>query len=135
MLSPSFQDSLFVSQKTSCTEKRGGAYLSVRRLVALGRRVVPELWGPLTVFRASKNIFISFLSAKDCIASALLLSQESCISLSLVWTVLHIFEYAALRDTELVPLRYVVFLVFLFKESLDFVILVKAVLVFTRYWS
>ena len=46
-----------------------------------------------------------FLSAKDWISSAWLLSQESCISLSLVWTVLHIFEFAAFLDTKLVSLR------------------------------
>ena len=47
-----------------------------------------------------------FYLQKDWISSALLLSQETCISLSLVWTVLHIFEYAALLETELVSLRY-----------------------------
>ena len=68
--------------------------LSVRRLVlaALRSRVVPELWGPYTVLSASKNFFISFVSAKDCISSAFLLIQEYCMSLSLVWTVLHMFE-------------------------------------------
>ena len=69
------------------------ASLSVRRLVpsALRSGVVPELWGPYIVLSALKN-FISFLSAKDWISSAFLLSQESCISLSLVCTVLHMFE-------------------------------------------
>ena len=70
MFSPSFQDSFFVSQKISsiCTKEW----------------VVPELWGPFTVLSASKNFFISFLSAKDWISSAFFLSQESCMSLSLV---------------------------------------------------
>ena len=47
------------------------ASLSVRRLVpsALRSRVAPELWGPYTVLSASKNFFISFLSAKDWISS------------------------------------------------------------------
>ena len=42
---------------------------------------------PRIVLSASKNI--SFLSVKDWILSAFLLSQESCMSLSLVCTVLH----------------------------------------------
>ena len=47
-----------------------------------------------------------------------------------------IFEWAVLLDTELLSLRYAVFLVFLFKELLDFfIILIKPVLVFARYWS
>ena len=60
--------------------------LSVRRLVpsALRSGVVPELWGPYTVLSASKNFFMSFLSAKDWISLAFFLSQESCMSLSLV---------------------------------------------------
>ena len=81
MFSPSFQDSKIAS-------------LSVRRLVpsALRSGVVPELWGPYIVLSASKNFFISYLSAKDWISLAFLLSQESCMSLSLVCTVLHMFE-------------------------------------------
>ena len=85
------------------------ASLSVRRLVpsALRRGVVPELWGhKLSLWHQRTSSYPSFLSAKDWISSALLLSQESCISLSLVWTVLHIFEYATLLDTELVSLKY-----------------------------
>ena len=48
------------------------ASLSVRRLVrpALRSGMVPELWGPYIVLSASKNFFISFLSAKDWISSA-----------------------------------------------------------------
>ena len=70
------------------------ASLSVRRLVpsALRSGVVPELWGPYIVLSASKNFFISFLSAKDWISSAFVLSQVPCMSLSLVCTVLHMFE-------------------------------------------
>ena len=52
--------------------------------------------------------------------------------------VLHMFEYAALLDTELVSLRHACLMLFgfLLKESLDFfVILVKPVLVFTSYSS
>ena len=43
------------------------ASLSVRKLVpfALRSGVIPELWGPHIVLSASKNFFISFLSAKD----------------------------------------------------------------------
>ena len=43
------------------------ASLSARRLVssALRSGVIPELWGPYTVLSASKNVFMSFLSAKD----------------------------------------------------------------------
>ena len=46
--------------------------MAVRRLVpsALRSGVVPELWGPYTVLSASKNFFMSFLSAKDWISSA-----------------------------------------------------------------
>ena len=47
---------------------------------ALRSGVGPELWGPYIVLSASKNFFISFLSAKDWISSAFLLSQESCMS-------------------------------------------------------
>ena len=61
---------------------------------ALKRGMVSELWGPHTVLSASKN-FISFLSGKDRILSAFLLSHESFMPLSLVWTVLHMFEYAS----------------------------------------
>ena len=70
------------------------ASLSVRRLVpsALRSGVVPQLWGPYIVWSVSKNFFISFLAAKDRISSAFWLSQESCMSLSLVCTVLHMFE-------------------------------------------
>ena len=51
VFSPSSQDSLFVSQKTSsiCTKEW----------------VVPELCGPYTVLSASKNFFIFFLSAEN----------------------------------------------------------------------
>ena len=40
--------------------------------VRIGERVgiVSELWGPHTVLIASKNFFVSFLSAKDWISSA-----------------------------------------------------------------
>ena len=67
------------------------ASLSVRRLVpsALRSGVVPELWGPYTVLSASKNFFMSFLSAKDWISSAFFLSQESCMPLSLVGTIFY----------------------------------------------
>ena len=70
------------------------AYLSVRILVpsALRSGVVPELWGQYIVLSASKNFFIFFLSAKDWISLAFLLNQESCMSLSPVWSVLHMFE-------------------------------------------
>ena len=78
MFSPSFQDSVFVSQKTGSICIKSG--------------VVPELWGPYIVLSASKNFYISCLSAKDWISSAFLLSQESCMSLSLVCAVLHMFE-------------------------------------------
>ena len=46
------------------------ASLSVRRLVpsALRSGVVPELWGPYSVLSASKNFFMSFMSAKDWIS-------------------------------------------------------------------
>ena len=54
----------------------------------------------------------------------------------LVWFEIVEEETSDLLDTELVSLRYgLCFLVFLFKESLDFfVILVKPALVFTSYW-
>ena len=84
------------------------ASLPVRGLVpsALGSVVDPELWGPYTVLSASKNFFISFLSAKDWISSDFLLSQEYCRCLSQVWTVFHMFEQTVLQDTVHVSLRY-----------------------------
>ena len=56
-----------------CTKKWGGSR---------------SLWTLLTVFGASWNFFMSFLSAKDWISSTFLLSQEFCMSLSLLRTVL-----------------------------------------------
>ena len=83
------------------------ASLSVRSVLpsALSNGMVPELFGPLTVFimhHASWNFFISFPSSKDWIYSAFLLSQTSCMSLNLSWTVLQILLQAAFFDTELV---------------------------------
>ena len=43
---------------------------------ALRSGVVPELWGPYTVLSASKNFFMSFLSAKDWISSAFFFSAR-----------------------------------------------------------
>ena len=53
------------------------------------------------------------------------------MSLRLDWTVLHIFEWKVLLDTKLISLRCALcFLVFLFKEFLDFFfILIKPVYV------
>ena len=114
------------------------ASLSVRRLVpsALRSGEVPELWGPYTVLSASKNFFMSFLSVKDWISSAFFLSQESFMSLSLVWTVLHVWIGSLARYSAGISEVGLVFLVFLFKESLNFfVVLIKPILVFARYWE
>ena len=115
------------------------ASVSVRRQVpsALRGGVVTELWGPYTVLSASKNIFMSFLSAIDWISSAffskpvvLHVSEPRLNCLAYVWIGSLARYWAGISEVSLV------FLVFLFKESLNFfVILIKPILVFARYWS
>ena len=115
------------------------ASLSVRRLVpsTLRSRVFPEFWEPYIVLSASKNFFLSFLSAKDWISSAffaqpgvLHVCVPSLNCLAYVWKGSLTRYWAGISEVSLV------FLVFLFKESLDFfVILIKPILVFARYWS
>ena len=87
--SPLIEDGRLRTPSTYSAHFFNIASLSVRRLVpsALRSGVVHELWGPYIVLSASKNFFISFLSANDWISSAFLFSQESCMSLSLGWTV------------------------------------------------
>ena len=99
------------------------ASLSVRRLVpsALRSGVVSELWGPYTVLSASKNFLMSFLSAKDWISSTffsqpgvLHVSEPRLNCLAYVWIGSLARYWAGISEVSLV------FLVFLFKESLKF---------------
>ena len=91
MFIPSFQNSFFVSQKTSsiCTKEWGGSW-------ALGT-IYCLKW-------IKELLHYAFCLQRT--SSAFLLSQEPCMSLTLVWTVLHRFESAVLLDIELVSLRY-----------------------------
>ena len=94
LIAPSLIDDCRIRTPSTCTAYLFKiASLSVRRLVPFALRswVVPELCVPYTVL-STKNSFRSFLSAKDWISSAFLLSKEYCMSLSLIWTVLHMFE-------------------------------------------
>ena len=74
----------FIVDERLSTLSKCSAHLS--KLASLYVRSV--LFGPYIVFRMFWNFFMSFLSAKDWISSAFLLRQESCMSLSLLWTVL-----------------------------------------------
>ena len=65
------------------------ASLSMRSVLppALSIWVLPELFGPLTVFSVSLHFFVSSMCSKDWISSAFLIRQKSCRSLSSFWTV------------------------------------------------
>ena len=95
---------LIVDRRVSTLMKKSvylsNASLSMKRVLpsALSSGVVPELFGHKPFL--SWRFFMSFLSSKDWISSAFLLIQKSCMSLSLLWTVLQTLLYADYLDTE-----------------------------------
>ena len=86
VFSPSFQDSFFVSQKTSsiCTNAWGGSW---------------ALW-TIYYLECIKEL-LHILSCKGLDFISLFSQPGVSMSLSLICTVLHMFEWAVLLDTEL----------------------------------